>query len=201
MADPVPQDNGLYAHDLFGPDGRKIEAYTPAPLTPDEIEQLFAQSYADRPDQNELARAIMEMEGPELPVEPAPEHVAPAEPIPQRPEPPGDPNSGADEFDNLRMWTDPYSGVIPYVTPDEREWARQIKQTPLPAPVSSPSETAGAMVQRPEPPGLKIVKDPPTPDDLARMWENPGKQWWQEDLGDDIPPQYRDLIEPMGQIQ
>ncbi len=196
---PEPQENGLYSHELFGPDGRKIEAYTPQPLTPEEIEAMLAQSYAERPDQNELARAIMEMEGPELPAEPQPAHVAPAEPPPAAPEPPGDPNGGADEFDNLRMWADPNSGVMPYIAPSEAEWEQKIKQTPLPAPINPTSDATGALVQRPEPPGLKIVKDAPTAEDLARIMTNPTKQWWQEDLGDDIPPQYRDLIEPMGQ--
>lgn len=211
---PVPQPNGLYAHEITGPDGRLIEAYTPQPLDPAEIDALLAQSYADRPDRNELARMIMEMEGPELPSAPAPAHVAPPatperEQFPE--EPSGADTGGGDPWSPLRRVVQMRGmGVDGLPGPDEdmsygQEMAspadqQMVKEAARAVPLERLGAPDDLTTYEPQLPGFRVEKDPPTADELAAsMLQSNGQNWWQQDLGDDIPAEFRDLIEPIGQ--
>lgn len=192
---PAPQPDGSYAHDIYGPDGRKIEAYSPAPLSQEEVAALLAQSYAERPDLNELRQAIMAMDGPELPVATPPAHVAPTEP-PYQPPPSAPASSVGNEWSSyqqmVQMLQDPgmQSELMPAAgAADQRMLYDAMRVAPPPTGQAGPAIPTARSV-----PGLRVEKDAPSVDQALDSLQN--RQWWNTPESETVPPEYQDLLEP-----
>lgn len=198
---PAPQPNGSYAHEITGPDGRLIEAYTPQPLDPAEIEALLAQSYADRPDQQELARMIMEMEGPEMPA-PLPPDAVPAVggtthdpvytndigPSSQFRSPVLTVDADRSRFSDPEATLDVSTSNMWDVNLDrgaDDDWYRGGGDKD-PAIGYIPNDGVSAAAQQATPEPSYIGKT-----------DAYGRGWWQQPLGDDIPDEFRDLFPTM----
>lgn len=201
MPDPVPQPNGLYAHEITAPDGRLIEAYTPAPLDPAAIEDLLKQSYADQPDRAALADIIMQMEGPELPAPGEPPSAAPVvggmthDPVftndigraPATRTPMAQVDADPARFSDPEAMREVPISEMWDVNLDrgaDDDWygrgPTSVKD-PAIGYVENDGASHSALQAQPEP-------------GWVNKTDEYGRNWWQVPLGDDIPEEFRDLV-------
>lgn len=159
--------------EIYGEDGRLIEAYTPAPLDPAEIEAMLAQSYAERPSQVELADLIMSMEGPT---------AAGTEPV-----------VGGTAHDPVftndigpsPKFTVPV-GELGDVNLDRGagdDWYGR-------GPITTKDPQIGYIA---DDPGYAALSAQPEPGWVGKT-DAYDRGWWQQPLGDDIPDEFRDLV-------